>query len=1028
MLRSDKVKGSTVLLLFVVEAVCWSATSVTAGDFDCNANGVSDAVDIRNGTSADCQPDGIPDECQVAEGVLYAYDAGPDLELGGSGNSVLALERFFLTESFAFIGGVEYEGVDLPEGTVIHAGLWLDPDGDGDPGDALLLASAAGDASSSGTGRIAFETGVDLGTDGTSFFVGLWAEDAPGWRIGFDSESLARQGLVLVANGSIDPHDLSGVQPAGTLCPDCDGDWTIRALGCDQPWCSTGRDVDGDGTPDECEPDCNGNAIPDDEDIASGNSTDCDANGVPDDCQALDDCDGDGFLDLCALQAGTGLATSYWTNERRLGPPSMTRVEPGIDFDIENGPPIPGGYEDYFAIEWAGALVSKVTGSHRLRFDADDRFSAWIDGEIVLGASSDPVEPGTSSGSVDIDLVAGQPVAFRAIFTEYAGNARCRLWWTVPGGRETIIPVSAFTPALDRDGDGVIDLCSSEDCNGNGLADDFDLLRGGSDCNLDGVLDECQPELDCDGDLIQDQCVAGELGILGAYFRSQGDDRFSELMLGRMDETVFFEWGSGSPAALLPEDNFAVRWTGTFVADQTGLHRFRAQADDGLRIWFDDVQVVDEWQDGGAGPNFDFEQDLVAGDRRAIRVEYYESGGDATIRLRLRTPADSDYTTVPMANLRPIVDRDGDGLADACAADCDGDGVSDATAIATGLAEDCNENGIPDACDLGFEGDTVVAWWRFDDPADLGRDSGPLGLHLEASGAGATTSTPVESIPRTGDADLGSATFDFSSRLTTLDPNQDLSLVDRRFTAEAWVRLDELANDASTPASRQWLFQRKDPTSDGRIEWAFLVQSGNIHEVCDLGVFGDGPFPTGRQLAVVLGTGSGDSDDKWCVLSDLQIEDGDWHHVSIGWDPIRSEVRFELDGEVDLQRFENRGLNPNLHRFAVGAHVNDSGAWNQGVRGLVDEARIRLGLAPLEEMLDRPYDPGSVDDDGNDVPDECDSAGCTGDLDGDGDVGGSDLGLLFVQWGGAGTADLDGDGVVAGADLGLLFVQWGPCR
>ena len=55
---------------------------------------------------------------------------------------------------------------------------------------------------------------------------------------------------------------------------------------------------------------------------------------------------------------------------------------------------------------------------------------------------------------------------------------------------------------------------------------------------------------------------------------------------------------------------------------------------------------------------------------------------------------------------------------------------------------------------------------------------------------------------------------------------------------------------------------------------------------------------------------------------------------------------------------------------------------------------------------------------------------CCADLDGDGVVGGSDLGLLFVEWGpcpGACKADLDGDGVVGGSDLGLLFVRWGDC-
>ena len=46
------------------------------------------------------------------------------------------------------------------------------------------------------------------------------------------------------------------------------------------------------------------------------------------------------------------------------------------------------------------------------------------------------------------------------------------------------------------------------------------------------------------------------------------------------------------------------------------------------------------------------------------------------------------------------------------------------------------------------------------------------------------------------------------------------------------------------------------------------------------------------------------------------------------------------------------------------------------------------------------------------------------DLDGDGLVGGSDLGLLFVQWGLPGSADFDNNGVVDGADLAQLLDHW----
>jgi len=50
---------------------------------------------------------------------------------------------------------------------------------------------------------------------------------------------------------------------------------------------------------------------------------------------------------------------------------------------------------------------------------------------------------------------------------------------------------------------------------------------------------------------------------------------------------------------------------------------------------------------------------------------------------------------------------------------------------------------------------------------------------------------------------------------------------------------------------------------------------------------------------------------------------------------------------------------------------------------------------------------------------------CPEDLSGDGQVDGSDLGVLLAAFGATGPADLDANGVVDGADLGLLLSAWG---
>jgi hypothetical protein len=55
---------------------------------------------------------------------------------------------------------------------------------------------------------------------------------------------------------------------------------------------------------------------------------------------------------------------------------------------------------------------------------------------------------------------------------------------------------------------------------------------------------------------------------------------------------------------------------------------------------------------------------------------------------------------------------------------------------------------------------------------------------------------------------------------------------------------------------------------------------------------------------------------------------------------------------------------------------------------------------------------------------------CAGDLTGDGNVDGADIGVLLGSWGacaGACAADLNADGAVTGADLGTLLGAWGAC-
>lgn len=112
----------------------------------------------------------------------------------------------------------------------------------------------------------------------------------------------------------------------------------------------------------------------------------------------------------------------------------------------------------------------------------------------------------------------------------------------------------------------------------------------------------------------------------GEYWPNK--DLYGNAVLLRNDPVISFNWGSGSPAANVPADNFSVRWTRSLYFER-GTYRFRVTVDDGVRVWVDDALIIDAWTDGSPR-TFTADLALAAGNH-ALRVEYYERGGSARI-------------------------------------------------------------------------------------------------------------------------------------------------------------------------------------------------------------------------------------------------------------------------------------------------------------------------------------------------------------------------------------------------------------
>lgn len=104
-------------------------------------------------------------------------------------------------------------------------------------------------------------------------------------------------------------------------------------------------------------------------------------------------------------------------------------------------------------------------------------------------------------------------------------------------------------------------------------------------------------------------------------------------------------WDFSAPSSLVNVDTFSVRWTGKITAPTTGNYTFTTFVDDGVRLWVNGQQLVNDWNSGSAREKSGTIS-LTAGSSYDIKMEYYEAGGHATAQL---------FWTIPGSLIKQIV-------------------------------------------------------------------------------------------------------------------------------------------------------------------------------------------------------------------------------------------------------------------------------------------------------------------------------------------------------------------------------------
>ena len=118
-------------------------------------------------------------------------------------------------------------------------------------------------------------------------------------------------------------------------------------------------------------------------------------------------------------------------------------------------------------------------------------------------------------------------------------------------------------------------------------------------------------------------------GAKGEYWNNTSLSGVSSLC--RSDSSINFNWGTGGPGSGVNTDNFSARWTGSISISTAGTYRFTLGGDDGVRLWVDGIQLINQWKDQG--------YTIYTADRylsmgyHSVRVEYYERSGGARVYL-----------------------------------------------------------------------------------------------------------------------------------------------------------------------------------------------------------------------------------------------------------------------------------------------------------------------------------------------------------------------------------------------------------
>ena len=250
-------------------------------------------------------------------------------------------------------------------------------------------------------------------------------------------------------------------------------------------------------------------------------------------------------------------------------------------------------------------------------------------------------------------------------------------------GDRFVIHSREFCNTISEIDNLIIQTRSAEsDCNANGIPDSCDIASGAAgDCNTNAIPDSCEVDSDADGTI--DACdgcpndpAKNAAGVCGCGVADTDTD--SDGTANCIDDD---DDGDGVADSA---DAFPLDASESVDTDGDGIGNNADQDDDG--------DGADDATDGCP-----LDANKSAPGQCGCGIADTDTDGDGV--------ADCIDNCAAVAN--PTQDDcNGNGIGEACESftDCNANSIPDSCDIASGFAQDCNGNGKPDSCDLAFSG------------------------------------------------------------------------------------------------------------------------------------------------------------------------------------------------------------------------------------------------------------------------------------------------------------------------------------